>query len=216
MKLKLLVLFLPFLLAAIAKPSRELISMAVGHLTNHVVTSREVNINFFVESVLYGKRDKARVKKFYNVKSAEFSREVTAVLLEWVVYRESKAFTTIKVPERELHKALLKFMAIAKSRHLWPSLHVSHSELRALVTRKLRAKKFVRFKVDSSVVPITEDEARKYFKQNRLKFGNLPFDNFKQNIIAYLSRKQVDRRLKDWFDVLQNKYQVRNFLAEVE
>ncbi|NJL24445.1 MAG: hypothetical protein HC902_04280 [Calothrix sp. SM1_5_4] len=58
-------------------------------------------------------------------------------------------------------------------------------------------------------------EAQKYFDENRLKFGNLPFEKLKENIKAYLSKNHVDRRLKDWFDVLLSKYQVKNLIAEI-
>ena len=94
-------------------------------------------------------------------------------------------------------------------------LEVQPAETKKAIQRKLRAKKFIRFKADSSVVPVTNTEAREYFDNNRLKFGDLPFENFKENIKAYLSRQQVEQRLRDWFEVLQNKYKVKNALSEI-
>ena len=47
------------------------------------------------------------------------------------------------------------------------------------------------------------------------KSGMLEIVNFKENIKSFLSRAQVERRLKDWYDLLSNKYQVKNLIAEI-
>ena len=214
MIIKLLFFVLPAFASVQNGTQRDLLTMAVGRLKQHVVTSREVNMNYFVESILYGKKGAKAPKEFYNVRSNDFSREVTAVLLEWVVFLESKGFESVSVSSEEVKLAQKRFLSSTQSSSLWKTLQASSNELNELLSRKLRAKKFIRFKVDSSRVPITDDEANAYFEQNRVKFGNLPFKNFRENIKVYLERQQVDRRLKDWFDVLQNKYKVRNFLSE--
>ena len=203
-----------FLIAAVPTKESQLISMAVGRVKGHVVTSREVNINFIVESILYGKKGQRVPVKLYDIGSKAFAREVTAVLLEWVVFFESEAFSLAKSSAKEIEAARKQLVRKTTKNTLWQNLKVSSKEVETLLRRKLQAKKFIRFKVESSVVPITDDEAREYFEANRVKFGNLPFDNFKQNIKSFLGRKQVDRRLKDWFEVLQSKYKVRNFLNE--
>ena len=190
--------------------------MSAGQYMDRVVTSRQVHMSFFVEKVLFGKIDKGEVKEFYSVQSKEFAREVTAVLMEEVVYEESKGFQVTQVANEEVLEAKKKLLGLAAKSAIWISLKVSDNELNQLIRKKLQAKKFIRFKVDSSTVPITDDEARAYFEENRLKFGNLPYENFKQNIRAFLGRKQIDKRLKDWFEVLQNKYKVRNFFSENE
>ena len=94
-------------------------------------------------------------------------------------------------------------------------MKVTGVELRAQIKRKLQAKKFINFKADSSVVPVTDEEAERYFKENRSKFGAMPFENFKENIKTFLARQQVDRRLRDWFEVLRNKYKVRNLASKM-
>ncbi|MCB0392454.1 MAG: hypothetical protein KDD58_14285 [Bdellovibrionales bacterium] len=202
--------------AAKKEGNKELITMAVGQVMDEIVTSRQVNMSYFLETVLFGKKNKSVPKEYYDVSSKEFAREVTAVILEKVVYEESKGFDITKVNNSEFLEAKNKFLKNSKNIKLWQKLKVTDSELSELLKRKLQAKKFIRFKVDSSIVPITDDEARAYFEENRVKFGNLPFENFKQNIRAFLGRKQIDTRLKDWFDVLQNKYKVRNFMSETE
>ena len=48
-----------------------------------------------------------------------------------------------------------------------------------------------------------------------MKYNGLSFENAEENIKSVLSHDQVDRRLKDWYDVLLNKYQVKNLIAEI-
>lgn len=211
----LILIYLPGIVLA-KVDEKKLVTMAAGQIMDEVVTSRQVNMSFFLEAALFGKKNKKLPESFYTIPSKEFSREVTAVLLERVVFEESKGFNIAKVSAEELKDTKSKFEKIASKNLLWKQLKVSNNELTDLIKFKLQAKKFIRFKVDSSVVPITDDEARAYFEGNREKFGSLPFENFKQNIRAYLGRKQIDKRLKDWFEVLQNKYKVRNFMSEIE
>ncbi len=202
--------------SAVPPAKRELVTFAVGQIKGRVVTSRQVNMSFFVESALYGRKSKKIPKQFYNIKSKEFRRETSAVLLEKVVFEDSKDFKAMKVSGKEVSSAKAKFLKLASSSSSWRKLKVGEPELLELLRQKMQAKKYIRFKVDSSIVPITDDEALEYFNKNRVNFGNLPFQNFKQNIRAFLGRKQIDRRLKDWFEVLQNKYRVRNLLTEAE
>ena len=97
----------------------------------------------------------------------------------------------------------------------WKSLAIVPKELETGLRRKLQAKKFIQFRAESSVLPVTDSEAQRYFEENRLKFGDLPFENFKENIKSFLSKNQVEKRLKDWFDVLLSKYQVKNLISEM-
>lgn len=147
--------------------------------------------------------------------SMAFKKEVSATLLETTVFMESKNFKLAQVKASEVNKAYQDAMKRLTRVPAWKALEVQAPEVREAIKRKLRAKKFIRFKADSSVVPVTNSEAREYFDKNRLKFGDLPFENFKENIKAYLSRQQVEQRLRDWFEVLQNKYNVKNALSEI-
>lgn len=190
-----------------------LISTSVGKVQDHVLTSREVNMYVMVDKALYEKK-KGQVIKAWSPQDKEFVREVNGVLLERVVQLEAKSFNAATVEPAEIDQAEKAVKTVLQNNADWKALQVTREELRHLLAIKLQAKKFIRFKADSSVVPITDGEARQYFEENRLKFGTMPFENFRDNIKAFLSRQQVDRRLKDWFDVLQAKYKVRNLLAE--
>jgi hypothetical protein len=204
---------LTFLVLAFAASSRaELISTGVGMVRKQVLTSREVQINQFLETMLY---DPNPVPKTLTLDSKAFAKAVQDLLLETVIALEAQNFNVMQVGADEVSGAGKKALAGLRRVQGWRDLHVAPQELEGLVRRKLQAKKIVRFRAQSSVLPITDTEAQRYFNENRLKFGNLPFENFKENIKSYLSRTQVDRRLKDWYDLLLNKYQVKNLIAEI-
>lgn len=203
-------LFVPHVL--FAAPS--VISTTAGLVNDHVVTSREVEINFLLEKALNPKTKGLSNLQPPPLSSREFIKEVNSTLLEWMVHLEAESFNSAQLKIEEIEQAENSVKARLKNNARWRKLQVGKQELRSLLSRKLQAKKFIRFKADSSIVPITEAEAKKYFEDNRLKFGDLPFENFRENIKAFLLRQQVDRRLKDWFEVLRSKYNVRNYLAE--
>ncbi len=189
-----------------------LVLKTVGQVADQVITSRTVQINAGLEQALYQRKGQVQIPK---MNSMAFKKEVSATLLETTVFMESKNFNLAQVKNSDVSKAYTDALRRLSRVPDWKALEVEASEIRRAIQRKLRAKKFIRFKADSSVVPVTNSEARDYFDKNRLKFGDLPFENFKENIKAYLSRQQVEQRLRDWFEVLQNKYNVKNALSEI-
>lgn len=201
-----------YLSLSLAEP--EILNQAVGQVQNHFVTSREVKINAFLDEVLYGKSNIRGLEKNLQEDKLAVAKRVTSVLLEWVVYYESSNFNIVRIKEGEFTKAKSEAEArLAKSIY-WRKLQVEPDELKDFLRRKIIAKNFIRFKVESSRLPVTAIEAKKYFDENRAQFGNLPFDKFQKNIIQFLEKQRVNQRLKDWFEILQSKYQVRNFANE--
>lgn len=194
--------------------SAKVITSAVGRVKDHIVTSREVQINHTLDQAL-GTDKIDRIKVPRDPDSASFAKLVTSVLLEWVVHYEAKNMAVANISSTEIASSLTTVKGRLSKVDAWKSLRVGNQELEVMLERKLQAKKFIRFRADSSVMPVSDTEAQRYFEANRLKFGDLPFDNFRGQIKNFLSRQQVERRLKDWFEVLQTKYQVRNFLAEI-
>lgn len=192
----------------------EMISTAVGLVRGEAVTSREVQIQNLLEIALY---DKTPQKKFrlLPLDSKAFNKATQDTLLEIAVSLEAQNFNAVQVTADELKKAQREAQKLLKSSPVWRGLQVSQTEFEGGVKRKVQAKKFIDFRSQSSVLPVTDEEAEHYFNDNRLKFGNLPFANFKDNIKTLLGHAQVDKRLKEWFDVLMNKYQVKNLIAEI-
>lgn len=211
MKRFLVLLFFFSLPAAAAK----VISSSVGQVKDRIVTSREVQINQALEQLLYPEKKSSEVKILTDFDSPSFAKQVTAVLLEWVVHMEANQVAVSRATEDDLQNAHSKVKSALQKNSAWKSLRVTSKELDSTLKRKIQAKKFIRFRADSSVVPVSDLEAQRYFDQNRTRFGNLPFDNFRVGIKSLLARQQVEHRLKDWFEVLRGKYQVRNFLAEL-
>lgn len=207
-----LMLFLNTSLSVSARA--ELISTGVGTLRGHVMTSREVQIQNHLEGALYARDDKDKARML-SLDSKAFGKAVQDALLEAAIALEAQSFNVVKVTAEEVKGAEKNAMTTLKALKSWKDLKASPAEIQKGIERKLQAKKFVQFRAQSSVLPVTDSEAQKYFTENRLKFGTLPFENFKENIKSYLSRAQVERRLKDWYDVLLNKYQVKNLIAEI-
>lgn len=200
-------------LTAASAQGAELISTGVGMVRGEVITSREVQIQNFIENVLNG-QPKEKLKT-QAIDSKAFAKSVQDALLEAVVALEAQNFNLVQLSPEELLQTEKKVGQTLKGVAAWKDLKVSQKELSEGIKRKLQAKKFVQFRAQSSVLPVTDIEAQKYFNENRLKFGTLPFENFKENIKSFLSRQQVERRLKDWYDLLSNKYQVKNLIAEI-
>lgn len=192
----------------------ELVSMGVGAYRDQVVTSREVQISHLLNLALYDAKPTDKLRNL-SVDSKAFNKAVADTLLESVIALEAQNFNLIEVPAPELKSAGARATQVLKDSAAWKNLQVSKTEFESAVARKLKAKKFIQFRAQSSILPVTDSEALKYFNENRLKFGNLPFENFKENIKSFLSRAQMDRRLKDWYDVLLSKYQVKNLIAEL-
>ena len=193
----------------------ELISTTAGQVKGHVVTSREVELNYMIEKVLEGDPREISAISRLDIETKSFSKEVNAVLAEWMIYFESESFTAASVTQEQVNKALKAGLEKLDNIKVFKALEPDAKEVRDMFERKLKAKALTRFKSDSSVVPVTDADAKTYFEQNRTKFGNLPFENFKDNIKSFLMRQQVDGRIKDWFEVLKSKYRVRNFLSEI-
>lgn len=194
------------------------VSMSAGRAGEHVVTTREVMINHWIESALFryksGRLVPQSVIRLDQPKDRAFVRETTAVILENAIFFEAESFGATPLSDAEVDKKMRLVETRLKKQTGWRNLDVESKELRWILTRKLRAKEFIKFKIDSATIPISDREALEYFNNNRMKFENLPFESFKENIKGYLTQQRVDRRLKDWFELLQSKYRVRNFLAE--
>ncbi len=189
----------------------RVVTRVVGEVGDHTLTSREVQINDAVERAISDHSH--QLLQILTLDDASFANEVTSVLFEWVVFLEAQSFAAGNPVRTDLQKTLSQVSENLLDKPAWKALEVSSSELRDLVNRKLVAKDFIRLKTDSSLVPVTDAETQIYYKKNRLKFGTQPFESLRDNIKAFLIKQQTDRRLKDWFEVLQRKYKVRNYLA---
>ncbi len=206
---KTLVILLAFFLVAASR----VVSQSVGQVGDRVVTSREVQISAAIDRVLFPQKDKAQPAEL-RLGDPAMVNELTAVLLEIVVHREADNFSVARVSEDQVQEAVRKVEKAMEGMLSWQAIEVSSAELKRLVGQKLSAKEFIRFKTSSMVGVISDSEALAYYDKNRLKFGELPFASFKDNIKSFLAQQQLEERTRAWFEIIKRKYKVRNILAE--
>ncbi len=202
---------LAFPLGERASAAEILISEAVGQAGSHIVTSREVQLAFVVDWALE-KRSGLPPPALY--KTTHFDNELVEVLKDWVVYLEIKGFAGSSSSPEDLAALTTSTRALIKKVPFYNSLEFSDRELSEVIHRKLKVKKFIHFKRLSAAAPVSESDALKYFQRNQTKFGNGTFAEYKDSIRQALSRRLVDRRLQDWFEILIRKYQAHSFIQD--
>jgi hypothetical protein len=202
--------FLPRLGAA---PETSPVLVVVGRVGEQVLSSRDVLISEMLERVLSSSRPYLGGR--WSLEGDSFKKQVTALLLEKVVFLEAENLRAAAVSATEIKETLNRIQDPLKNSRAWQVLAVTPAELETVLRRKLTAKRFIQFKAGSSVVRVTDQDALSYYEANRERFGQLPFAQFKTNIKAFLTRRQLDERLRDWFDVLQTKYNVRNVATDL-
>ncbi len=210
------------------------ITKVVGEAGGKIVTSREVRINQAIgislaKSALRGEMDSAgsigqnaAASTTANFKGglrisaatdAGFPQLVLKVLDEWTVFLEAGEIGT-KAAEKTEVARLAKIVNEAWRGHAdWESIEPSAQEVRDIIERKLVAQALEKLKSEASMVSVSDEEALQYYKKNRLRFGNMPFENFRENIKAALLKAQMERRMLEWRSVLRRKYRVRNFVG---
>lgn len=187
-----------------------MITKIVGTAADQVVTSREVQIVNLLEKGLASDKNLVLIAP----DDPRFNVEVGQVLLEIVVQTDSNLFEFDQVSDQEFKDAVDTIQKNMDQSKEWKNLQVSNSELDRFLKRKLVAKRFIRVKSDSMKGFITDSEAKDYFDKNRLKFGQVPFVQFKENIKTFLSQQQLEERLKAWFEIIKKKYKVKNYTNE--
>lgn len=198
-----------------AKPAAKikLVTMSAGRVGDAVITTREVIANSFIEDALFRP---SKEKKVYQkaISDRTFVQEVTAVLLETAISKEGKELPLAKVTAGDFQAAKDAASKKLKAISQWRDLRLTDTEFDSILRSKLSAKKFLEFKVESASLPISDADSLEYYKNNKFKFENVPYEGLKGNIKAFLRKKQIDDRLREWFEVLKIKYAIRNQLAE--
>lgn len=187
-----------------------LISKIVGTAADQVVTSREVQIVNFLERGISSDKNLSIIQ----VDDTRFNVEVGQVLLEIVVQTEAGVFEFNQLTDDEFKISMENIQKNLEPSKEWKSLQGSPAEIEKFLKRKLISKKFIKVKSDSMKGFITDAEAKEYFDKNRLKFGQVPFGEFKENIKTFLSQQQLEERLKAWFEIIKKKYKVKNYTNE--
>lgn len=195
----------------------RILSRTVGEISESklFISSRDVQIHTALDQMLLqmDSTNKEKDIQLIQLDDSDLPNRVNQLLLEWVIYKEAMSFSAESISKPEIQKELKYVEEKIKPIKDWASLDVDSTELKNHLSRMLLVRKFMQLKTESSKIPVTDEECELYFKKNRARFGSMPFENFKENIRTFLQNTQTEQRLKAWYEVLNRKYKVRNFLA---
>lgn len=214
-------LCLAFLVPALQVQGAEVVNAAVGQVGDRVVTSREVVMSHFFERWQLSAQSKdasARSPKAdwkITPGTDAFKQATQSFVLERMVALEAENFVVARVDADAVKTSAKNFLTAMQGSADWKKLEVSEAEVQKMAEIKLRAQSFLKFKTESAGVVVTDEDTKNYYEKNRLKFGNMPYEQFKTSIREVLSTQILEERLKDWFEVLRRKYRVR-FLGATE
>ncbi len=180
---------------------------AVGLVGDMTLTSRQVLMSALLEKV--SKSDGSLSLSGFDESSAEFEEWLSETLFEVVVEKEAENFSVAQVKEDEIMDQIEKLNPTIKNNSEWNSLEPMPEELKMIIIRKLRVKKFVKFKTESLAPVVTDQDVKEYYVRNRQKFGDSDFEGQKDSIRSFLKKEKQDMRLKEWFEQLNAKYRIR-------
>ena len=172
----------------------------VGTSAGEVVTDRDIEIDRVIESVLFKKA------------LPETTLHTDQVLLECAIDKEAQIFALSRISKKDIRSELTSFQTQLslkkKLSTLWKGLQVSRSELISSIRRKLRAKKFIKFKEQSSLIPITDEEALDYYQQYKESYDDADFSKVSGQIKKTLSRERAKDRIDQWHLDLKSKHNI--------
>jgi hypothetical protein len=201
-----------FSLSLSARAIRVMVLKVVGSIEDKSLTNRDVEASYIIDRLLYD--EGAYAPLVFGTE--EFASHLNRLLIEVMVRDEADVFGVAKVPDKEIDETTQsirqKIQSHAAIKTRWAALGFSEAQLKELISRKLRANRFIKYKSNSSFVQVSDDEARDYFNKNHLKFGTMDFESFKSSIKKFLGRKNAEDRLRDWLDILRKKHKVKNLV----
>lgn len=221
---------LPILLVILINPllfnsvgQAAVVSRAVGQVSDSAITSRQVILAGLIEQWTLALQDRPKetipreTKKNWIVKidTDEFRTQLTRMMIDWIVALEAENLSVAEVELADLQLKQTRFLIEMAALPEWKKLDYTTAEVATALKRKLRSRAFLQFKIETSGILVTEDEAKNYYDLNRAKFGNYGFNQFKGSIKEALTQQKLQERLKDWFEILKKKYRVRYLSAPV-
>lgn len=198
--------------AAVTVSSEALVSQAVGQVGALVLTSREVQISYALEQASYlkaGAKNPDRKNWILSVGSELYKSHLNQLMIELLVKLEAETFSVAQISLEDIRHEAEDAKVHLRDWAEWKRWEVSDVEVEQIMIRRKMAKQFLKFKTESSGVVISEDEVKAYFEKNKAKFGSANYAQFKDTIREVLAQKQLEEKLKDWFEVLKRKYRVR-------
>ncbi len=189
-----------FILSSLSFSQAKILIATVAQVKNEVITSRDVAIHKQTEKVL-----DTRLQQL----SEEGPEE--EVINEWLLFFEASTFYNTRVDGQEVNKLVqLAKQRLANSKP-WKNLAVTDKELREKISHRLEADRLYQFKKKASVLPPSQTEIETEYSQNRVAYGNQSFNEVKEKIRKNKEEENLQKRMKQWFEVLEKKYKVQRF-----
>lgn len=209
------------LMLGITRANAEVVTRAVGQVGERVVTSRQVVLGGLIDQWLMALEDRPKEallreqkrKWILAVDTEDFRTQLTRVMLDAAVAMEADALSVSQVDPKLVQLRMTRFQIDMAGLMEWKRWAFSEAEIEQAFQRKLRAKEFLKFKVETSGILVSDEEAREYYDKHRSKFGNYGFSQFRNSIREALTQQKLESRLKDWFEILKKKYRVRYLAA---
>jgi hypothetical protein len=195
-----------------AAVSESHVSQAVGQVGSLVLTSREVQISYALEQASFikpGAKNIDRKSWALPMGSELYKAHLNQLMIELLVKLEAETFSVAQISLAEVHREVAEAKSHLHDWSEWKKWEVAEVEVEQIMIRRKMAKQFLKFKTESSGVVISEEEVKAYFDKNKAKFGSANYAQFKDTIREVLAQKQLEEKLKDWFEVLKRKYRVR-------
>ncbi len=184
--------------------SKVLIS-TVAQVKNHVITSREVEINKTISRYLGN-----------HLEGLSREDDTEYVIKIWLLYLEASGFYTTPLPPTQIQARLSDLEKKVNQSKAWKELQVTEQELKEIMTRRLEAERIYLFKRKASVLPVSPSEIDGEFRQNRVRYEGKTLDEVREEIRQMKTMDNLSQRMQQWFVVLESKYKVQRFSKLVE
>ncbi len=195
--------------------SSILINKTMARVGDAVVTQRHVQISQFIDRFLdtySAKKNMQEVDLQESLKSVDVGPDKPIELaFEIALALEASNFQVVQVDTVDLDEIISSLKKQYMRNKEWTNLGVVDEELKTFVARKLKVKKFLKYKINSLTSILTEGDLKSYYEKNPSKFTNIEYEKVKENIRSYLSQQKNEEQLKSWFEVLQKKYKIQIF-----
>lgn len=195
----------------------DLRASLAGRAGKRGVTQREAQIGAALEQwfLLRDSSGRSKQKLLFSPSwlpspgSEAFRAAVGRSLTEVVVNLEADRFGLAPISVSLVQNTAKDFLLVAGSSRAWQEMGVSTQEVETLVLRRLRTAAFLRQRTEAEGIQITDVEILEFYEKNRARFGDLPLSSLRESIRESLTRTRQEERLKDWFESLRRKYNVR-------
>ena len=187
------------------------LNATLGQVGERIVSTRDVEVHHMIVHALYHYKSKPKDLPFNK---QDLQREVSSFMLEEMVYQEAKSFGLAKVSSKEIKRSSTKVLArILKSplSSYWKKWGIETDELDLFVERNIRARRLISIKRKSAEVLVSDTEIDNYLKANAIKEEERNKKNYRDTVRSFLGRRQGEERLRQWFQVLKSKYEVKVF-----